>query len=62
MKASLEAGHVVSLPTANTIADGTAVKTPGDKVFPYIQDHVDQIITIPDDGAGGGLPGCDGEA
>ena len=48
MKASLEAGHVVSLPTANTIADGTAVKTPGDKVFPYIRDHVDQIITIPD--------------
>ena len=48
MRASLEAGHVVSLPTANTIADGTAVKTPGDKVFPYIRDHVDQIITIPD--------------
>ena len=48
MKASLEAGHVVTLPTANTIADGTAVKTPGDKVFPYIQEHVDEIITIPD--------------
>ena len=39
---------MVTLPTANTIADGTAVKTPGDKVFPYIRDHVDQIITIPD--------------
>lgn len=49
MKASLEAGHVVSLPTANTIADGTAVKTPGDKVFPYIQKNVDDIITIPDE-------------
>ena len=48
MKASLEAGHVVTIPTANTIADGTAVKTPGDKVFPYIQQNVDQIITIPD--------------
>ena len=49
MKASLEAGHVVTLPAANTIADGTAVKTPGDKVFPYVRDHVDQIITIPDE-------------
>ena len=49
MKASLEAGHVVSLPTANTIADGTAVKTPGDKVFPYIQQNIDDIITIPDE-------------
>ena len=49
MKASLKAGHVVTLPSANTIADGTAVKTPGDKVFPYIRDHVDEIITIPDE-------------
>ena len=48
IKASLEAGHVVTLPTANTIADGTAVKTPGDKVFPLIQQNVDEIITIPD--------------
>ena len=48
MKASLEAGHVVTLPAANTIADGTAVKTPGDQVFPYIRDNVDGILTIPD--------------
>ncbi len=49
MAASLEAGHVVTLPTANTIADGTAVKTPGDLVFPYVRDHIDRVITIPDD-------------
>jgi len=49
MKASLEAGKVVTIPTANTIADGTAVKTPGDKVFPYIQKNIDDIITIEDD-------------
>ena len=49
MKASLEAGHVVTIPSANTIADGTAVKTPGDQVFPYIQKNIDQIITIPDE-------------
>ena len=48
MKASLEAGHVVTLPTVNTIADGVAVKTPGDLVFPYIQKNVDDILTIGD--------------
>ncbi len=48
MKASIEAGHVVTLPTVNTIADGVAVKTPGDLVFPYIQKNVDDILTIGD--------------
>lgn len=48
MKASLEAGKVVTLPTVNTIADGTAVKTPGDVVFPYIQKNIDDIIQIED--------------
>ncbi len=48
MQASLEAGHVVTLPAATTIADGVAVKTPGDKVFPYVQKNVDRIITIDD--------------
>ena len=49
MKASLEAGHVSTLPRVDTIADGVAVKTPGDKVFPYIQQNIDGIITIGDD-------------
>ena len=49
MTASLEAGHVVTLPSANTIADGTAVKTPGDLVFPYVRDNTDSVLTIPDD-------------
>ena len=48
MKASLEAGHIVTLPTVDTIADGVAVKTPGDQVFPYIQENLDDIITIED--------------
>ena len=48
MKASLEAGQVTTLPAISTIADGVAVKTPGDKVFPYIQKNVDRIITIED--------------
>lgn len=49
MKASLEAGHVVKLPSVNTIADGTAVQEPGDKLFPYLQENLDDIITIEDD-------------
>lgn len=49
MKASFEAGEVVTLPSANTIADGTAVKTPGSKIFPFIRENLDSIITIPDD-------------
>ena len=48
MKASLEAGHVVTLPSVNTIADGVAVKTPGDQIFPYLQKNMDDIITIDD--------------
>ena len=48
MKASLEAGHVVTIPSATTIADGVAVKTPGDLVFPYVQKNVDQVLTIED--------------
>ena len=49
MQASLEKGEVVTLPTVNTIADGTAVKRPGDHIFPYIQKNEDQIITVKDD-------------
>lgn len=49
MQASLEAGEVVTLPQINTIADGTAVKTPGTKIFPYIQENLDDIITVHDD-------------
>ena len=48
MKASLEAGHVVTLDKVETIADGVAVKTPGDQIFPYIQQNIDDIITIDD--------------
>lgn len=48
MKASLAAGHVVTLPTATTIADGVAVKTPGDLVFPYVQKNVDRVLALDD--------------
>ena len=49
LKASVEAGRVVTLPSVSTIADGTAVKTPGERIFPYLKDNVDEIITVPDE-------------
>ncbi len=49
MKASLEAGEVVTLPNVCTIADGTAVRTPGRHIFPYVQKNLDDIITVTDD-------------
>lgn len=48
MKASLDKGEVITLDGINTIADGTAVKTPGSNLFPYIRDNLDGIITIED--------------
>ncbi len=49
LKASLEAGKVVTLPQVSTIADGTAVKTPGEHIFPYLQENLDDIITVEDE-------------
>ncbi len=48
LKASFEAGKVVTLDGVNTIADGTAVKTPGQNLFPYLRKNLDEIITVPD--------------
>ena len=49
MQASLREGQVTTLPKVSTIADGTAVKTPGAKLFPYIQENIDEIITVEDE-------------
>ena len=49
LQESLKAGHPVTLKGVNTIADGTAVKTPGETIFPYLQENLDDIITIEDD-------------
>ena len=48
LTASFKAGKVVTLDTVSTIADGTAVKTPGTKIFPYLQKNIDDILTVPD--------------
>ena len=48
MQESIKNGKVTTLPSVNTIADGTAVKTPGTKIFPYIQKNLEDIITVED--------------
>ena len=49
LQRSIEAGKVVTMEEVHTIADGTAVKTPGKNVFPYLQKNIDEIITVEDD-------------
>lgn len=49
LQESLKAGKVVTLPSVNTIADGTAVKTPGSNIFPYLKENLDDIITVEDE-------------
>ena len=49
MKASINAGKVQTMAQVNTIADGTAVKTPGEKIFPYVSKNLDEIITVEDE-------------
>lgn len=48
LQESLKLGKVTTLPMVDTIADGTAVKTPGSKIFPYLQKNLDDVITIED--------------
>lgn len=49
LQVSLEKGEVTTLESVNTIADGTAVKTPGKSIFPYLKKNLDDIITVPDE-------------
>ena len=48
LQESIKAGEVVTLSKVSTIADGTAVKTPGAKLFPYLKENLDDIITVED--------------
>ena len=49
LTASLKEDKVVTLDHASTIADGTAVLTPGDRLFPYLRDNLDSVMTVEDD-------------
>jgi threonine dehydratase len=48
-KASIEKGEIVTLPGVKSLADGIAVKTPGDISFEYIKRYVDEIVTVSED-------------
>ena len=49
MTAALAAGEVVELDSADTIADGTAVKAVGIQNLAYVQQNVDDILLVDDD-------------
>ncbi len=49
MTMALASGEPVTLDSANTIADGTAVKRVGEKIFPYAQENIDRMLTVEDD-------------
>ncbi len=46
MKAAVEAGHLITLPVASTLADGIAVRTAGTRTLPMVQKYVDEIVTV----------------
>lgn len=49
MTAALAQGEPVELESANTIADGTAVKKVGEKIFPYAKENIDEVLLVEDD-------------
>lgn len=49
MTTALASGEPVTLDSANTIADGTAVKRVGEKIFPYAKENIDRMLTVEDD-------------
>ena len=49
LQVSIKEGKVTTLEHVSTIADGTAVKTPGSKIFPYLCDYLDDILTVEDE-------------
>ena len=48
-RTSLDAGELCTLPTITTIADGIAVKRPGELTFSLIQRLVDDVILVNDE-------------
>ena len=49
LQVSLKNKKVTTLDSVNTIADGTAVKTPGKSIFPYLMQNLDDVITVNDE-------------
>ncbi|MBQ3040580.1 MAG: threonine ammonia-lyase [Clostridia bacterium] len=49
MYKSLKDGQIEELPSVSTIADGIAVKKPGDLTYEICSKYVDEIVTVTDD-------------
>ncbi len=49
MKNSVEHGVIETLPSVSTIADGIAVKQPGELTYDICSKYVDEIVTVSDD-------------
>jgi threonine dehydratase len=48
-RASLDAGRIVRIETADTLADGIAIKRIGEVTFPLLQRWVDDVVLVNDD-------------
>lgn len=49
MRNSIRDGKIECLDHVSTIADGIAVKEPGEHTFQYVRQYVDEIVTVTDD-------------
>ncbi|MBQ8406178.1 MAG: threonine ammonia-lyase [Clostridia bacterium] len=49
MKNAVEHGEIEELPSVSTIADGIAVKKPGELTYELCSKYVDEIVTVTDD-------------
>ena len=49
MKQSIDDNKIETLKSVSTIADGIAVKTPGDLTYELVKKYVDDIVTVSDD-------------
>ena len=49
MKNSVDHGAIETLSSVSTIADGIAVKQPGDLTYDFCQKYVDEIVTVTED-------------
>ena len=49
MKNAVDKGEIEELPSVSTIADGIAVKKPGDLTYELCNKYVDEIVTVTDD-------------
>jgi len=55
MANSVADGKIERLESVSTIADGIAVKQPGDNTFEYVREYVDEIVTVTDDEISGAI-------